>query len=487
MIGDKDLISIQQARILAENAAEAQARLFAMPQQALDGMVEAMAEAAAAEAQSLAVMSHEESGCGVWQDKMAKNLFACRRVSQSMRGMQCVGKLPQGSTPQNGAPQGIFEVGVPVGVIAALCPCTNPVSTAICNVLAAIKAGNAIVVCAHPHAVQCTSRVVTVMAAAARAHGLPQGAVSCLDMVADSGIKELMQHPAVALILVSGRQSMLEAARSCGKPFIYGGMGNGPAFIEATADVSRAVADIIASKSFDNGLAPSAEQCVIVDGKIEPQVRHAFEAGGGCFVSGAQAEALCAALFHPNGRRNRAMLGQPATVLAQKAGIAVPQGTRVLLVERSHVDAADPFIRELLAPVLPYYMEPDWQHACEKCLELLLREGRAQTMTIHSRDEQIILQFALKKPVARMLVNTPAAFGGMGLTTDLFPSMTQGSGLAGHGFCPNNVSPMNLIYRRKVGYGVRGFSFREQQNDQADQLSDALRRVLRKALNELNR
>lgn len=488
MIGDKDLISIQQARILAENAAEAQARLFAMPQQALDGMVEAMAEAAAAEAQSLAVMSHEETGCGVWQDKMAKNLFACRRVSQSMRGMQCVGKLPPScNATQHDAPQGLFEVGVPVGVIAALCPCTNPVSTAICNVLAAIKAGNSIVVCAHPHAVQCTSRVVAAMAAAARAHGLPQGAVSCLDMVADSGIKELMHHSSVALILVTGRQSMLEAARRSGKPFIYGGMGNGPAFVEATADVSKAVTDILASKSFDNGLAPSAEQCVIVDGKIEHQVRRAFEAGGGYFVNEAQAKALCAALFHPNGHRNRAMLGQPATVLAQKAGFAVPQGTRVLLAERHYVDAADPFIRELLTPVLPYYVEPDWRHACEKCLELLLREGQAQTMTIHSRDEEIILQFALKKPVARMLVNTPAAFGGMGLTTDLFPSMTQGSGLAGHGFSPCNISPMNLIYRRKVGYGVRGFSFREQQDDRADQLSDALRRVLRKALNELNR
>lgn len=483
MIGDKDLISIQQARILAENAADAQTRLSAMPQESLDTVVEAMAEAAAAEAQSLAVMSHEETGCGVWQDKMAKNLFACRRVIQSVRGMRCVGRLPQSAD----AAQHVFEVGVPVGVIAALSPCTNPVSTTICNVLAAVKAGNSIVVCPHQHAVECTSRVVAAMSAAGQAHGLPEGSVTCLTMVADSGIEELMRHRLVALVLVTGRDSMLEAARHSGKPFIYGGMGNGPAFIEATADICKAVDDILASKSFDNGLAPSAEQCVIVDGKIEPQARRAFEANGACFINEAQAQALSETMFHPNGRRNRAMLGQSATVLAEKAGIAVPQATRVLLVERRYVDPADPFIRELLAPVLAYYVEPDWRHACEKCLELLLREGHAQTMTIHSQDEEIIQQFALKKPVARMLVNTPAAFGGMGLTTDLFPSMTQGSGLAGHGFSSDNISPMNLIYRRKVGYGVRGFSFREQQNDQADPVSDALRRVLRKALNELNR
>ena len=483
MIGDKDLISIQQARILAENAADAQTRLSAMSQESLDTVVEAMADAAAAEAQSLAVMSHEETGCGVWQDKMAKNLFACRRVIQSMRGMRCVGKLPQSD---NASPS-VFEVGVPVGVIAALSPCTNPVSTTICNVLAAIKAGNSIVVCPHQHAVECTCRVVAAMAAAGHAHGLPEGALSCLNMVADSGLEELMRHHFVALILVTGRQSMLEAARHSGKAFIYGGMGNGPAFIEATADICKAVNDILDSKSFDNGLAPSAEQCVIVDGTIEPQVRLAFEAGGACFITEAQAKALSKAMFHANGHRNRAMLGQSATVLAEKAGIAVPPHTRVLLVERRYVDATDPFIKELLAPVLPYYIEPDWRHACEKCLELLLREGQAQTMTIHSRNEEIILQFALKKPVARMLVNTPAAFGGMGLTTDLFPSMTQGSGLAGHGFSSDNVSPMNLIYRRKVGHGVRAFSIKEQQNDQADPISDALRRVLRMALNELNR
>lgn len=240
-------------------------------------------------------------------------------------------------------------------------------------------------------------------------------------MVADSGIEELMRHRLVALVLVTGRDSMLEAARHSGKPFIYGGMGNGPAFIEATADICKAVDDILASKSFDNGLAPSAEQCVIVDGKIEPQARRAFEAGGACFINEAQAQALSETMFHPNGRRNRAMLGQSATVLAEKAGIAVPQGTRVLLVERRYVDPADPFIRELLAPVLAYYVEPDWRHACEKCLELLLREGHAQTMTIHSQDEEIIQQFALKKPVARMLVNTPAAFGGMGPLHRPFP------------------------------------------------------------------
>ena len=483
MIGDKDLISIQQARILAENAADAQTRLSVMTQESLDVVVEAMADAAAAEAQSLAVMSHEETGCGVWQDKMAKNLFACRRVTQSVRGMRCVGKLPQGDH----ASQSVFEVGVPVGVIAALSPCTNPVSTTICNVLAAIKAGNSIVVCPHQHAVECTSRVVAAMAAAGHAHGLPEGSLTCLTMVSDSGIEELMRHHFVALVLVTGRQSMLAAARRSGKGFIYGGMGNGPAFIEASADICKAVNDILDSKSFDNGLAPSAEQCVIVDGAIEPQVRRAFEAGGGYFITEAQARALSKAMFHPNGHRNRAMLGQSAAVLAQKAGIAVPPETRVLLVERLYVNAADTLIKELLAPVLPYYVEPDWRHACEKCLELLLREGQAQTMTIHSQNEEIILQFALKKPVARLLVNTPAAFGGMGLTTDLFPSMTQGSGLAGHGFSSDNISPMNLIYRRKVGYGVRAFSTKEQHNVQADPVSDALRRVLRKALNELNR
>ncbi|RHH26155.1 aldehyde dehydrogenase family protein [Desulfovibrio sp. AM18-2] len=485
MIGDKDLISMQQARILAENAAAAQKKLAAMPQEALDAMVETMADAVEAQAQSLAVMSQEESDCGVWQDKLVKILFVCRRVRQSLRGLRCVGPLREDPA------SGIQEVGVPLGVIAALCPVTSPISTAICNALLAIKSGNAIVFSLHPRALESMRTALDVLCAAGRAQGMPEGAVSYMDIVAKSGTQELMRHPDVALVLVTGVLGMFPTARASGKPLIYGGTGNGPAFIERSARLETAVADILASKAFDNGLAPSAEQCVIVDGCVEPRVRRAFQDRGGYFMSPEEADAVIAVLFHADGRRRRHMVGQSAQALAQKAGFVPPQDTRVLLAPRLYVAGADPYTRELLTPVLGYYVEPDWRHACEKCLELLLQERHAQTLTIHSQDAEVIRQFALKKPVARLLVNTGAAFGGMGLTTNLTPAMTQGSGIAGYGITSDNISPYNLIYRRTVGYGVRGldcladFAAPQSANPapptQEDPL-ELLRAVLRRAL-----
>lgn len=473
MIGDKDLLSIQQARILAENAAEAQKKLAALPQEALDAMVEAMADAVEAEAQSLAVMCHEESDAGVWQDKLVKNLFVCRRVRQSLRGMRCVGVLgnaavsatsatsatPLVSTASPALPAflgaGVYEVGVPLGVIAALCPVTSPVSTTVYNALLAIKSGNAIIFSLHPRALKTMRRVITLMAAAAEAHGMPEGALACLDIVTPSGTEELMRHPAVTLLLLTGVLGMYPAARASGKPLIYGGTGNGPVFIERSADIDRAVEDILTSKSFDNGLAPSAEQCVIVDGCVEQEVRRAFQHKGAYFMTEAECDALIAVLFHADGSRKRHRLGQSAAQLATHAGFALPAGTRVLVAERKYITGQDPYVRELLSPVLGYYVEPDWMHACEKCVELLLQERHSQTLTIHSRDEAVIRLFALKKPVARLLVNTGAAFGGMGMTTNLTPALTQGSGVAGYGITSDNISPMNLIYRRKIGYGVR--------------------------------
>ena len=488
MIGDKDLISIQQARILAENAIEAGKKLAALPQESLDGIVEAMADAVETHAQSLAVMSHEESDCGRWQDKTAKNLFVCRRVRQSLRGMRCVGYL--GGQEQ----EGVHDVGVPLGVIVALCPVTSPVSTAIYNALLAIKSGNAIIFSLHPRAVDSMRHALNIMIAAGQAHGLPEGAISYLDIVAKSGTEELMRHPGVALVMVTGVLGMFESARASGKPLIYGGTGNGPVFIERSADIPAAVEHIIASKTFDNGLAPSAEQCVIVDGCVERQTRRAFQDKAAYFMTESEAQALVRVLFHEDGRRHRHMVGQSAEALATKAGFSIPVGTRVLMAERKYVTGRDPYVRELLAPVLGYYVEPDWMHACEKCVELLLQERHAQTLAIHSRDEEVIRQFALKKPVARLLVNTGAAFGGMGMTTNLTPAMTQGSGIAGYGITSDNISPMNLIYRRKMGYGVRDLAQLADFTAPSaptggvtgnEQNFDLLRRVLREALGTL--
>lgn len=439
---DHDLLSIQEARILAENAHEAQKTLAAFPQEKLDEIVERMAEEIAKHTRELAVMSSEETDYGKWQDKYIKNRFACEYLPAQLRGMKCVGIINRDDEKQ------IMDVGVPVGSIAALCPATSPVSTAIYTALVAVKAGNAVVFSPHPRAKDSISRALDILIQAAEGAGLPEGALAYLHTVTPPGTIELMNHKSTSLIMNTGVPGMLKAAYASGKPVIYGGTGNGPAFIERTADIRQAVQDIIASKTFDNGVVSAAEQSIVVDSCIEREVKRELEASGGYFMTEEEAERLGKMFYYPDGSANPELAGKPAESLAKWAGFSVPAGTKVLISRQKYVSENNPYSREKLCPVLAYYIEDDWMHACEKCIELLLSERNGHTLVIHSKDPEVIRQFALKKPVGRMLVNTPAVFGSMGATTNLFPAMTLGSGSAGDGITSDNVSPMNLIYVR---------------------------------------
>lgn len=446
---DNDLLSMQEARILVENAREAQKRLAAFSQEKLDAIVEHMSVAVESYAEELAKLSHEETEYGRWQDKCIKNRFVCRYLKERLRDMKCVGVIHE----DKGA--GTMDIGVPMGVIVALCPATSPVSTTIYKTLIAIKSGNAIIFSPHPRAKRTMARTLEILIQAGMESGLPDGVLSYLSTVTRSGCVELMGHPAVHMIMNTGVHGMLDAARSTGKPLIYGGPGNGPAFIERTADIRQSVSDIINSKTFDHGVLSASEQSIVVDACVDNEVRTTIKAMGGYFMSPEEAERLGMVLYLACGKINPEMIGKSAAFLAKKAGISVPEGTVILISEQRFMFEKNPYSREKLSPVMAYYVEDDWMHACEKCIELLLSEGLAHTLVIHSNDESVIRQFALKKPVGRMLVNTPATFGSMGATTSLFPSMTLGSGSSGQGITSDNVSPMNLIYIRKIGYGIR--------------------------------
>lgn len=446
---DHDLLSIQEARILVENAHEAQKALATFPQEKLDEIVECMANAIKGHTKELAVMSSDETDYGKWQDKYIKNRFACEYVPAKMRGMRCVGIINKDENKR------IMDVGVPMGVIISLCPATSPVSTSIYTALVAVKSGNAVVFSPHPRAKNVIAKTLDIMIKAAEECGLPEGALSYLSTVTSSGTKELMYHKLTSLIINTGVPAMLEPAYSSGKPVIYGGNGNGPAFIERTANVPQAVRDIFASKTFDNGIVAAAEQSIVVDSCIANEVKTEVEKCSGYFMNEDEAEKLGRMFYFPDGTANPELVGRTASELAKMAGFSVPVGTRVLISQQKYVSEKNPYSREKLCPVLAYYIEDDWMHACEKCIELLLSERNGHTLVIHSNDEEVIEQFALKKPVGRMLINTPAVFGSMGATANLFPAMILGSGSAGQGITSDNVSPMNLIYVRKVGYGVR--------------------------------
>lgn len=446
---DNDLLSIQESRILAENAREAQKALATFPQEKLDEIVERMAEEIDKHASELAMMSSDETDYGKWQDKFIKNRFACEYLRNKLKSMRCVGIINEDEQNKT------MDVGVPMGVIVALSPATSPVSTTIYKALIAIKSGNAVIFSPHPRAKNTIAKTLDILIRAAEGYGLPEGALAYLHTVTPSGTIELMNHKSTSLIMNTGVPGMLKAAYQSGKPVIYGGNGNGPAFIERTANIRQAVCDIIASKTFDNGIASAAEQSIVVDSCIATEVKAELQNNGGYFMSEEEANRLGSLFFRFDGSADPEMFGKTAQQLAKKAGFWVPDSVKVLISEQKYVSDDNPYSKEKLCPVLAYYIEDDWMHACEKCIELLLSERNGHTLVIHSNDEDVIRQFALKKPVGRMLVNTPAVFGSMGATTNLFPAMTLGSGSAGEGMTSDNVSPMNLIYVRKVGYGVR--------------------------------
>ncbi|SHJ23473.1 acetaldehyde dehydrogenase (acetylating) [Clostridium cavendishii DSM 21758] len=446
---DNDLLSIQETRILAENAREAQKKLSTFPQEKLDEIVERMTEEIEKHIYELASMSIEETDYGRYEDKCIKNSFVCTYVRNRLKGIKCVGVINEDIHNKT------MDIGVPMGVIVAFCPPTSPVSTTIYKALIAIKSGNAIIFSPHPRAKNTIAKTLDILIRAAEGYGLPEGALAYLHNVTSKGTEELMNHNDTSLIMNTGVPSLLKAAYKSGKPVIYGGAGNGPAFIERTADIKQAVKDIIDSKTFDYGIVSAAEQSIVVDSCIESEVRKALEESGAYFMTEEESEKLGSLFFRPDGSADTELVGKSPQILAKKAGFNVPNNIRILISKQKYVSQTNPYSREKLCPVLAYYIEDDWMHACEKCIELLLSERLGHTLIIHSKDEEVVRQFALKKPVGRVLVNTPGAFGSMGATTNLFPAMTLGSGSTGQGMTSDNVSPMNLIYVRKVGYGVR--------------------------------
>lgn len=441
---DKDLLARQEARTLAKKGAEAQRVLARMGQEKLDTIVRAVAEAFEKEAEGLAELAVQETGFGNAADKKTKNLFACRDVWNAVKEMKAVGILRE--TP------GLWEVGVPVGLICAIVPSTNPTSTVCYKALIALKSGNAIVFSPHPKAANCTFQAARIVAMAAEAAGAPQGSVSCLGIPSMDGCRELMTAPEVRLILATGGPAMVRAAYSSGKPAIGVGAGNGPAYIHASADVPAALQAIARSKSFDYGTVCASEQSIIVEKKMEETVRREAERQGFYFLNTGDAGALAKLLFRPNGTLNPEIVGKPAEELAKKAGFSVPPGTRVLVAREQEAGPTRPYSMEKLCPVLAFFVMDSEEAVLQKAVEVLTHEGSGHTFAIHARDEGVIRRFALEIPVSRFLVNTPAALGGIGVTTRLFPALTLGCGAVGGSSSSNNISPMDLVNIRRVAW-----------------------------------
>jgi acetaldehyde dehydrogenase (acetylating) len=452
-LADKDLLSVQQARTMAARAREAQKALAGFSQEQVDAVVDAMAGAARGEAERLARLAHEETGFGNVKDKTTKNLFSAVDVHRYIRPLKTVGVLREDPATL------VVEIAEPMGVVAAVIPSTNPTSTAIFKALISIKARNACVMSPHPSARKCILEAVRVMHGPAVKAGLPEDALSCLSEVTLEGTQELMRSRDTGVILATGGIGLVRAAYSSGRPAYGVGPGNVPAYVHCSADVPAAVAHVVAGKTFDYGTLCSSEQALVCDDSIREAVVQELRRNGAYLLNDAEAAAVARVVVTPQRLANPEIVGKPAPYIAEKAGLKVPPETRVLVAPLSGVGREHPLSIEKLSPVLALYVVKDWHEGCDRVLQLLRYGGTGHTMAIHSRDDAVIREFALRKPVFRIVANTQASMGATGYTTGLAPSMSLGCGAYAGNITSDNITPLHLINIKRLAYPLaRGAS-----------------------------
>jgi len=448
-MADKDLQSIQEARDLVNRAKEAQLEFRKATQEQVNAICKAMVEAGFAAAEKLGKMAHEETGFGKPADKKKKNEFATRRVWESIKDLKTVGVINDDKEKK------IIEIAEPMGVVAALIPSTNPTSTVMFKAIISVKGRNGFVASPHPRATKCTLEATRIVAEAAEKAGAPAGLINCMTTPSLQGTEELMRHKKTAVILATGSNPMVRAAYSSGKPAYGVGSGNVPAFIERTANVKKAVADIVSGKMFDWGVLCSTESGVIVDAPVKKLVVEEFKKRSAYFCGPDEIARLSKTLFNEKGAINADLVGKPPQFIAQKAGFEVPSDTTCLIAELPAVGREYPLSREKLSPVLAMFTVNGYHEGCERAIEMLEFGGIGHSMVIHSTDSDVILKFGLEKPAFRILVNTQAALGAVGYTNELTPSMTLGPGTFGGSIISENVSAKHLINIKRLAFETR--------------------------------
>ncbi len=449
MLQDQDLIALQEARRKVEAAYSAWLEYRTFSQERIDAIVEAAAEAGRNNALRLAEMAVEETRMGNVRDKLAKNLLNADLLPKKMRGMKTVGVLRE--LPD----EKVVEIGVPMGVVAAIIPTTNPTSTVIFKTLISLKSGNAVVISPHPRAKKCTCYTADLLRQAAEKAGAPAGLIQCLENITLQSTQELMRHRKTAIILATGGQGLVRAAYSSGKPALGVGPGNVPILIEKTADIADAVAKIVQGKSFDYGTVCSSEQVLVTCKGLREQVLEALRNNKAYLATEAEAEALGRLLITPKGTVKPECVGQSPVRIAEMAGFQVPPDTSIIAAEIKGVGPEHPLSREKLSPVLALYFAEDFEDSVRVCEQVLHLGGLGHTCVIFSRDEARIREFGLRMPAFRVLVNTPSPQGSVGVTTNVFPSMTLGCGAVAGNSTSDNVGPQHLINIKRIAYAVR--------------------------------
>ncbi|HMB90777.1 MAG TPA: aldehyde dehydrogenase family protein, partial [Rhodothermales bacterium] len=442
---DQDLQSIQEARSLVHKAHLAQKQYKTFTQAQVDRIVAAMAQAGEQAAERLGMQAHDETGFGRPDSKTTKNLFATKILHERMAGMKTAGiirKLENDS---------IWEIATPMGVVAALIPSTNPTSTAMYKAIISAKARCGIVMSPHPRAVKCTAEALRVVAEAAYKAGAPEHLFGCMTQVSLEGTNALLEHPEADVILATGGSAMVRAAYSKGKPAYGVGSGNVPVYVDRSADIGKAAADMLYGTSFDWGTLCSTERSVVADYPIKAKLVEAMKREGGYFMNDDEKDKLRRLLFK-TGKFNTETVGQSPHRIASMAGFSVPNDTRALVGEVEKVGRDEPLSMETLSPILSFYTVDGWQAGCDRCIEILNFGGIGHTLALHCTSESVIEAFALQKPSMRIVVNTVAALGSVGYTNRLFPAMTLGPGTIGGSITSDNISPMHLLNVKRLAF-----------------------------------
>lgn len=444
---DYDLRSVQEVRDLARKGQIATEKLATYTEEQVDRIVRNMVRVAEENAVMLAQMAVEETGFGKVADKTYKNHMASTLLYDAIKDMKTVGIINE--DPINKT----MDVADPVGLLMGIVPSTNPTSTTIFKAIIAVKSRNAIVFSPHPSAAKCSGKAAELMAQAAVEAGAPENTVGCISMPSMPATNELMHCKEVKMIIATGGPGMVKAAYSAGKPALGVGAGNSPAYIERSSNVKQAVTNIIASKTFDYGTICASEQSIVCEECNKEEVIRELKAQGAYFMSPEETEKVCKLLFKNGHAMNAKFVGRSPQVIASAAGIQIPENTTVLVGPQDGVGEGYPLSYEKLTTVLAFYVVKDWHEACDLSIQLL-QNGIGHTMSLHTEDRNIVLEFT-RKPASRILVNTGSSMGGTGGSTGLVPSFTLGCGTWGGSSTSENVSPMNLINIKKVAYGIK--------------------------------
>ena len=427
---------------LAIKGVEALNEMADFTQEQVDHIVHQAAIAALDKHMYLAKLAVDETGRGIYEDKAIKNMYASEYIWNSIKNDKTVGVIAEDKE------QGLVSIAEPVGVICGVTPTTNPTSTTIFKALIALKTRNSIVFAFHPSAQKSSAEAARIVRDAAIEAGAPKNCIQWIEEPSIEATGLLMNHPKIATVLATGGPGMVKAAYSTGKPALGVGAGNVPAYIAADAKVKRAVNDIILSKSFDNGMICASEQAAIVDAAIYDEVKAEFEAHQ-CVIISKKADIAKLEKVVLNEARtavNGAIVGHSAIEIAEKAGLKVPAGTKLLLAEIPDATMEHPLALEKLSPVLALIKSDGIEDGFKKAEGMLNLGGLGHTAVIHTENEELQLQYGIRMKACRVLVNSPSAEGGIGnIYNNMIPSLTLGCGSYGHNSISHNVSSFDLL------------------------------------------